>query len=172
MGMGAGTPALLPRALAIALVMAACGALVMSWRIATLGEAISVRTQILVILGGTGGFMAGLAGGIAAGWLSRRIGWHVLMPLCLILAYAAFVASFAASFAIENRYIHGQFENPPFSRHWYFELLLSPAAGMGMFLQTGTKYMMPWPAAILSVIFTGLARGVFRRNPAQNLLST
>jgi MFS-type transporter involved in bile tolerance (Atg22 family) len=154
---------LLPRALIIALIMTGLGAMIIALRISSLAEAASSRTQLLVILAGTGCFITAFLGALISGWLSRRLPAILVLLVSFVLAIPAFIGGFALSFAVHNRYIVGQFESPAFSRHWFHEVVFSPAAAVGMFLQTGTKYLLPWPAPLIAGIFTVLIALAFLR---------
>jgi MFS family permease len=156
--------AILPRALGIALVMAGIGAAIMYLQLMRLEEASDTdRARLLVLIAGLGAFVAALIGAMISGWLSRRFSGRAVMLVSFVLGLPAFIAGFAGCFAVHNRYIVGAFESIMFRQQWWFELAYSPASAVGMFLQTGTKYFLPWPDLILASAFTGLVGLAFLR---------
>jgi uncharacterized protein YacL len=161
--MASAHPAIFSRALAIALIMAGVGPIVISLRILMLEEASTSRAVRLVMIAAAGCFIAAFIGALVSGWLSRRLGSIAVSVISVVLAVPAFIGGFAGAFAIHNRYIVGTFESEPFTAHWLKELALSPAAAVGMFLQTGLKYVLPWPAPLLALLFTGLIWLAFLR---------
>jgi hypothetical protein len=157
-------PVILPRALAIASLMAGMGAVLVGLRITQLEEAWSFRAQMIVLLAACGSFATAGIGALIAGWFWRKLGWVLAVPSSFVLASMAFPASFAASFAIQNRFIAGQLESTFLSRHWFYEIVFSPASAVGLFLQTGTKYWLPWPAFTMAGVFTLAAAAAFRHS--------
>ncbi len=154
---------LFPRAFAVALLMAGAGALVMALRITTLDEAGSTRAQALIALMATGSFLAGLAGAFACGLLMRWLPRLAAGMITVILAAPAFALGFAGSFALYNAYWVSEFDSETFSGHWFRELIYTPASSFGIFLQTGVKYVLPWPTPLLGLIFLILCAVLFLR---------
>ncbi len=148
----------------IGAIMAGIAALVMWLRVLSLDETATGRTSMLVILAALSGFLSGTVLACIAGWLSRRFSRLAAGLACVIFAAPAFMTGFAAVFAIHHRFIVGRIDSDTFTRHWVMEVVLSPASAVGMFLQTGTKYFLPWPAAVMALAFTLLVAMAFWRD--------
>jgi hypothetical protein len=145
-------PAFALRALLVALVSAALFAGILGYRIGELDEAVSERTSAIVMIAAVAGFLAGGFFAICSGWLLWRWPRWLTLPLLLVLLAGAFFVGFAAVFAIDIRFIHGQLDAEPYTAEWFRELVFSPLGALGMFLQTGTRYLLPWPAALTALL--------------------
>jgi hypothetical protein len=156
--------AILPRATLIALLLAIAGAILVSLRIVQLQEAwSSSRATLIIILAACASFATAWIGALIAGFFWRRFGSAIATLISFLLAIFAFPAGFAASFAIQNRFISGQFESTFPSRHWFYEIVFSPASAVGLFLQTGTKYWLPWPVFAIAGLFALLVAMAFHQ---------
>jgi hypothetical protein len=151
------------RILAVALATALASATIIALRILALDEALTMRVYRLVAINALGAFLAGLVMMAALLWLQRRLSAGMLTPIAFVVSLPVFLGAFAALFAIHNRFIAGGIASTPFSGDWFFEIVFSPASAVGMFLQTGLKYFLPWPLPLQALAFTTFAFLAFRR---------
>jgi hypothetical protein len=149
-------PRFMGRALLLALVAAALFASIVSYRIGELDEALSERTSAITIIAGVAGFLTAGFFAVCSGLLFWRWSRWITLPLLLVLMVGALFAGFAAVFAIDIRFIHGQLDAEPGTMAWLRELFYSPLGAIGMFLQTGTRYLLPWPAALAALLIAPL----------------
>ena len=150
-----GHPSWLLRAAGAAIFCGVLAAGIVGLRVAQLGEPMSSRSISLSIIAG----LSGLIGGFLLSAIIGRYFWdwkrsHVV-PFAIVMCAGGAIALFAAIFAVHIRFIRESLEATPFTRAWFAELIISPLGAVGMFLQTGTKYWLPWPAPIF-----GLCAGV------------
>jgi hypothetical protein len=149
-------PAFAARAALLAGLSGVIFAAIIAFRIVQLDEALSERTTSIIIIAAIAGFLTGWFLALVTGWLFWRMPrWLIIVPLLLLLAIALFGA-FALCFAIDIRFIHGQLDEAPFTEGWFRELIFSPLGAIGMFLQTGTRYLLPWPVALGAALIAPL----------------
>jgi hypothetical protein len=143
---------MLSRVLASGMTLGLAAALIIAARIAHLEEAFSSRTTTLLVLAAIGGG----AGALVLSALSLRFarGWPraLTAAIAFLLATPGIVGAFALTFSIHNRYIASALESVPYTAEWFSEAIWSLLGGVGLFLQTGTRYWLPWPAPVFGLV--------------------
>jgi hypothetical protein len=110
------------------------------------GEQLQRRTFLLLLVLFIAAFANWLIIRRLGAWSSRWLHPAILVVLAGLSLFALFPVFSLAVFAIENRLIEGNVEPGTFSewrlRHFFWSLI----GAMGMFLPTGLRHTLPFPA--------------------------
>jgi hypothetical protein len=157
-------PALLPASLAIGLIMAGASAATIALASWLLDEAASPRIAILTLIAAFGGLLLGVILSLVAGFALRWLPRWLALPFAGLVAIPGIMASIGGCFALYTRLIDGRVETEPWTRDWFSEIGFSTLGAGGLFIQTGTKYVLPWGAPALALLFTLLCFALLPRD--------
>jgi hypothetical protein len=118
--------------------------------IVMLEEAATARTRALVMLGAAAGGLTGAAI-LPLHALARRSAPRFAWILGA-LAAPGFIVAYVGLFALHNRFFVTGFEPAEGAGDVLRGVAFSVLGAAGLFVQTGMRYLLPWPAAAMGVL--------------------
>jgi hypothetical protein len=115
------------------------------------GEQLQRRTFLLLSVLFIAAFASWVIIRWLGGWVSRWLNPTFLIALAGLSLFALFPMSTLALFAIENRLIEGNVEPGTFEEWRFRQIFWSLIGAMGMFLPTGLRHTLPYPALGLAL---------------------
>lgn len=110
------------------------------------GEHLQRRTFLLLSVLFIAAFASWVIIRWLGGWASRWLNPAFLTALAALSLFALLPVSTLALFAIENRLIEGNVEPGTFEEWRFRQIFWSLIGAMGMFLPTGLRHTLPFPA--------------------------